>query len=195
MRRIAMKHVVAGLAYACLTVLTVAFPLTATAAVDNETVRALAFGESDDKLKAIGALTASGNTDALALLQDLRDGDVQTVGEAQVLLVKDAAATDLLTGKRVTPVPESRDDIVINNRVRKGLETALAAFKLADPDRGIRLAAVKQLQDGADEALLPAIERALAKESDAEVKELLALTRASLLLMSKDKSARLAAIR
>ena len=190
-----MKRFLAALAYACVTVLATGFTLSATAAVDNETVRALAFGESDDKLKAIGALTASGNTDALALLQALRDGDVQTVGEAQVLLVKDAAATDLLTGKRVTPVPESRDDIVINNRVRKGLETALAAFKLADPDRGIRLAAVKQLQDGADEALLPAIERALAKESDAEVKELLALTRASLLLMSKDKSARLAAIR
>jgi urea transport system permease protein len=190
-----MKRFVAALAYACLTVFAAAFPLSATAAVDRETVRALAFGESDDKLKAIGALTASGDADALALLQALRDGDVQTVGEDQVLLVKDDTATDLLTGKRVTPVPETRDDIVINNRVRKGLETALAAFKLADPDRGIRLAAVRQLQDGADEALLPAIERALGKESDTEVKELLALTRASLLLASKDSSARLAAIR
>ncbi len=140
-----MKRFVAALAYACLMLFAAAFALSATAAVDKETVRALAFGESDDKLKAIGALTASGDADALALLQALRDGDVQTVGEDQVLRVKDDTATDLFTGKRVTPVPETRDDIVINNRVRKGLETALAAFKLADPDRGIRLAAVKQL--------------------------------------------------
>ena len=189
-----MKRFVAALAYACLMGFAVASPMAA-AAVDPQVVRELAFGESDDKLKAIGILTARGDAEALGLLQALRDGDVQTVGEDRVLLVKDDAATDLSTGKRVTPLPESRDDIVINNRVRKGLETALAAFKLSDSDRAIRLAAAKHLQDGADEALLPAIERALAKETDTEVKELLSLTRASVLLASKDKTARLAAIR
>jgi len=84
---------------------------------------------------------------------------------------------------------------VINNRVRKGLELAIAAFKLADPDREVRLAAAKQLQDGADESALPAIERALAKESDVEIKELLSLTHASVQLASPDRGTRLAAIR
>jgi urea transport system permease protein len=188
-----MKRFVAALV--CLAGIALLISPHASAAVDPKTLHDLAFGESDDKLKAIGALTAAGGADALALLQALRDGEVQTSGEDQVLLVKDDAATDLSTGKSVTPLPENRDDIVINNRVRKGLETAIAAFKLADPDRGVRLAAAKQLQDGADESMLPAIEAALGKEADGEVKDLLSLTRASVQLASKDKTARLAAIR
>jgi urea transport system permease protein len=186
---------IAALARACLAGLALAFAITASAAIDPQTIRQLAFGESDDKLAAIGALTAAGGADALKLLQALRDGEVQTVGQDQVLLVKDETATDLATGKAVSPLPESRDDVVINNRVRKGLETAIAAFRLADPDRDVRLAAAKQLQDGAEESALPAIEAALARESDGEVRDLLSLTRASVQLASKDKPARLAAIR
>jgi urea transport system permease protein len=190
-----MKRFVAAWACACLVGMALWVSAAAAAAIDPKTLHDLAFGESDDKLKAIGALAAAGGEDALKLLQSLRDGEVQTVGEDQVLLVKDDAATDLATGKSVTPLPESRDDVVINNRVRKGLETAIAAFKLADPDRRVRLAAAKQLQDGADDSALPAIETALGKETDSEVKDLLSLTRAAVLLASKDKSARIAAIR
>jgi urea transport system permease protein len=109
--------------------------------------------------------------------------------------VKDQTAIDLATDKAVTPLPEGRDDVVINNRVRKGLDTAIAAFRLADPDRSARLAAVKQLQVGADESALPAIEAALGRETDGEIKDLLSLTRASVQLASRDRTTRLAAIR
>ncbi|HUH91745.1 MAG TPA: urea ABC transporter permease subunit UrtB [Casimicrobiaceae bacterium] len=190
-----MRRLLASLALACLAVVAAVAASAAAAAVDPETLRQLAFGESDDKLKAIGALAATGDPAVLALLQALLDGNVQTVGGSQVLLVKDDAATDLATGRTVTPVPENRDDVVVNNRVRKGLETAIAALKVSDPDRAVRLAAAKQLQDGADESTLPAIERALAKETDAEVKDLLTLTRASIQLASRDKATRIAAIR
>ena len=173
----------------------VLFAVSATAAIDPQTIRNLAFGESDAKIKAIGALAASGEPEALPLLQALLDGDLQTVGEDQVLLVKGGGATELLTGKTVSALPESRDDIVINNRVRKGLGTAIAALKLSAPDRAVRLAAAKELQNGADEDMLPAIANALAKETDPEVKELLTLTRASVQLASSDKATRVAAIR
>jgi urea transport system permease protein len=189
-----MRRLIALLAFPCLAAMAAVLAPVATAAVDPETLHQLAFGESDDKLKAIGALAASGDAQALALLKALLDGNVQTVGDNQVLLVKDEVATDLATGKSVTPLPENRDDIVINNRVRKGLETAIAALKVSDPDRAVRLAAAKQLQDGADESTLPAIERALGHETDAEVKDLLSLTRASIQLASHDKATRIAAI-
>ncbi|HTS23595.1 MAG TPA: urea ABC transporter permease subunit UrtB [Casimicrobiaceae bacterium] len=189
-----MRNAAAFLLRAVLAVIAAAITTVAAAAVDPELLRQLAFGESEDKLKAIAVL-ANGDAEALALLQALRDGEVQTVGESRVLLVKDDAATDLATGERVTPVPDNRDDIVINNRVRKGLETAIAAMMVSDPDRAVRLAAAKQLQDGADETALPAIERALGKETDPEVKDLLVLTRASIQLASSNKATRLAAIR
>ena len=72
-------------------------------AIAPETIRDLAFGESDARGKAIAAIVASGDPQALPLLQAVLDGDVKTAGEDRVLQVKGDAATDLLTGKTVTP--------------------------------------------------------------------------------------------
>ena len=123
-----MTGFIAGWLRAGVAGLAVVLAASALAAVAPQTVHDLAFGESDAKIAAIGALTTSGDAQALALLQALLDGEVQTVGEDQVLLVKGDTATDLLTGKTVSPVPENRDDIVVNNRVRRELATAIAAL-------------------------------------------------------------------
>ena len=162
--------------------------------VAPEIAHDLALGENDAKVQAINALTVTGGADALAVLQALSDGEVQTAGE-QVLWIKDGKATDLATGKDVTPMPASRDDVILNNRVRRELATAIAALKLTSPERAVRLAAATELQSGADEAMLPAIERALAKEDDAGIKALLTLTQATIQLSSSDKALRIAAIR
>jgi len=167
----------------------------AIAALDAALVHDLGFGESDAKIRAIAALASSGTPETATLLQALLDGNVQTAGEEQVLLVSGETATDLATGKTLSPLPADRDDLVINNRVRKEIETAIAIFKLTSKDRAVRLAAAKQLQTGAGEEMLLAIDRALAQESDAEIKDLLALTRASVQLASSDKATRVTAIR
>ena len=181
------------LAALILALATVAGPAAALT-VAPEIARDLALGENDAKVQAINTLTASGGPDALAMLQALSDGEVQTAGD-QVLWIKNGKATDLATGKAVTPLPESRDDVILNNRVRRDLASAIAALKLTAPDRAVRLAAAKELQSGADDAMLPAIERALASEQDAEIKSLLTLTQATIRLSSSDKPQRLAAIR
>ena len=178
----------------CVALLLGAMPLVAHA-VAPEVVRDLALGDNDAKAKAIGALAAGGDTTVLPLLQALLDGEVQTVGDAQVLLIKGGVATDLVSGQIVAQLPENRDDVVINNRIRKELGTAIAALKLNAPDRVVRLAAAKELQSGADEELLPAMSVAIAKEADPEVKGLLTLAMASVQLASSDKNTRLAAIR
>ena len=139
-----MRRFIARLAYACLAALTLFFALSVSAAVDPQTVRDLAFGESDAKIKAIGTLGASGDTGTVRLLQAFLDGEVQTVGEDQVLHVQGETATDLLTGKAIAPLPDNRDDIVLNNRVRKQLATAIAALRLSAPDRATRLAAARR---------------------------------------------------
>ena len=162
--------------------------------IPSDLVRDLALGENDAKVKAIGALVATGSEGALLLLQALQDGEVQTAGET-VLRVKGDQATDLVTGNAVVPLPPARDDVVLNNRVRRELATAIATLKLTAPDRAVRLAAAQGLQSGADEDTLPAIERALAKEQDPEIKALLTLTQATVLLGSTDKAKRIGAIR
>ena len=187
-----------GISGACvrfLGALAMAMAATLAWALPADVVKELAFGDGDARGKAIGALVAGGDAAALPLLQALMDGDVQTVGEDRVLIVKGDAAVDAVTGAAVTPLPDSRDDVVVNNRLRRTLATAIAAFKLSSPDRAVRLAAAKELQNSADDEALPAIDAAMAKESDAEIKGLLALTQASIQLASPDRATRLAAIR
>ena len=179
----------------CLAGALLAAVLAANAqAIAPELVRDLALGENDAKVKAIAVVLASGEGGALVLLQALLDGEVQTAGD-QVLKVKDGAAVDLATGKSVAPLPETRDDVVLNNRVRRELATGIAALQLVATDRSTRHAAAKALQSGADEDMLPAIQRALAKEQDEEIKSLLTLTQATVQLASSDKPTRLSAIR
>jgi urea transport system permease protein len=190
-----MSRFIAGVLRLCLAASGIALVASATAAIAPQTIRALAFGESDAKIEAIGALTASGDPQALPLLQALLDGNVQTVGEEQVLLVNADVATDLLTSKTMTPLPANLEDIVVNNRVRRELGTAIATLKLTSPDRSTRLTAARELQNGADEATLPAISKALTQETDPEIKELLVLTQASIQLSSGDRATRIAAIR
>ena len=175
--------------------LATALTVTCAWALPADVVRELAFGEGDARAKAIGTLIAQGDPAALPLLQALIDGEVQTVGEDRVLIVKGDTASDALTGKAVAPLPEGREDVVVNNRLRRTLATAIAAFRLVSPDRGVRLAAAKELQNSAEEEALPAIAAALAKEPDPEIKGLLALTQASIQLASPDRATRLSAIR
>jgi urea transport system permease protein len=164
-------------------------------ALPAQIVHDLAFGEGDERAKAIGALVASGDAAAVPLLQAMIEGEMQTVGDKTVLIVKGDKAVDATTGQAVSPLPDNREDVVVNNRLRRMLATAIAAFKLASPDRAARLAAAKELQNSADEDALPAIAAALAKESDPEIKGLLTLTQASVQLASTDRATRLGAIR
>jgi urea transport system permease protein len=95
----------------------------------------------------------------------------------------------------VAPLPESREDVVVNNRLRREFASAIAVLRLTAPERAVRLAAAKGLQSGADEEMLPAIAKALANEQDAEIRGLLAFAQATVELGSSDKAKRVAAIR
>jgi urea transport system permease protein len=139
---------------------------TASAALDPALVKKLA-GDNDAKIAAIGEIAATGDPEAPALLRKLADGELKVDGE----------------------------EIVVNNRVRREIEGAIDALKLVSPDRAARLAAAKGLAAGADEAMLPMVRKALAKEADAELKALLEGIAASMELKSGDKATRMAAIR
>jgi len=175
------------------------FLARSSSALTPELTRDLALGDNDAKLRAIGTIVETRDQDGAKLLQALLDGEVQTIGDNQIVRTttvdSKTTVTDLLTRQVLPSPPDNRDDVVINNRVRKAIGVALAALRLASPERAVRLAAAKELQAGSDEDTLPAINTALAKESDPEIKELLGLTAASIQLGSNDKATRIAAIR
>jgi len=167
-------------------------PLGAQALTPSQ-LEALGFGDSDAKIAVLGEIVASGDTSALALLQAMHDGAVQTTPGKHVLIISDSGALDALTGATVDPVPDGAEDVMLNNRMRRELASAIAALQLVSADRNTRLAAVQALQSSAEPAMLPAIDKAYAAEQDAEIKALLTLTRASLQFTSEDPATRLSA--
>jgi len=164
-------------------------------ALDATVVHKLAFGDtSDDKIAAINALVESGDEQAEPLLKALLAGNVQTSGD-RVLIIQGKAATDAVSGEKISPVPADASDVVLNNRIRGVLDSAVSALRLVSPDRATRLKAARELADDPRAAALPVVDKALARETDPEVKSVLEIVAASVHLHSGSEAERLAAIR
>jgi len=161
-------------------------------ALSAEAVKGMSVGDTDARVEALGkALTDAADERTAAFIQALSDDAVKVAGE-QVLVVRDGAGTDPVTGQAV-PVPDTAEDVINNNRMRTELDTALAALKLFTGDTAVRLAAVANLIKEPSPALLPLLDKALADEKNTEVREQLALARSAALLSSEDPAQRLAA--
>ena len=167
--------------------------LSTALAQDRKIVEKLAFGDGDEKVEAIAALVAAGDESSAAVLQALADGELYTAGK-RVLIVKGGSATDAVTGEKLAKPPEDKEDISVNNRLRRELGSALAALKLVSPDRNARFAAAKELLGGAEPAMLPLVRKALAKETDPGIKAMLEQIAAALELKAEDRATRLAAV-
>ena len=170
-----------------------AFASFAHAALDPQVLQRLATGDGDEKSTAVNALVATGDARAALVLKSLLDGELQ-VADGRVLVVKGDAATDAASGAEVKPLPESRDDVVVNNRLRGEVEGALAALRLTSSDATQRAAAVRELSANVDPSLRPLVLQALAAEKDPDLKASLAMIAAALDLKSGDRAARLAAV-
>ena len=103
------------------------------AAIDKAAVEKLAFGDAEEKTAAIAALVAEADPKSVALLEALAEGEMQTAGK-RVLIVKGEEASDALSVEKVAPLPAEREDVIANNRLRREIEGALAAFKLQFPN-------------------------------------------------------------
>jgi urea transport system permease protein len=160
-------------------------------ALTPQQAMAIAAGDNDDRIAAVQAALAAGDTGLLPLAQALLDDAVKIAGD-KVLIVHDGKAVDAATGADV-PVPESAEDPVNNNRMRRELQAAIASLKLFSPERELRAKAIIELREQADEGILPLIEKAEAAESDLGLKAQLGLLKATLLIASDDVGKRLAA--
>ena len=165
---------------------------TAALALDAADVRALVDEDTDVRVAAIARAVSAGDAQAAAFLQALADGEVQVGASGVVVVARDGRATDPLTGTAVT-APAEAEDVVVNNRLRREIGSALAALRLKSPDRSVRLAAVQALQKEADAERLPVVEAALAAEADAQVRARLEQLRDALMLAAPERQQRLAA--
>ncbi len=162
-------------------------------AMDAGSIEKIARGTPAQRDEALSAVVLAGDAGAAGVLRALLDGRLYAGAEGAILIEEDGAFRDALTGSKTTPREDS-EKVTINNRLRRTLERSLAALALSAPEPAQRLEAARAMQQSPDTDLLPAVEAALGRESDARVREALVTTRAMLALGAPEAERRLGAI-
>ena len=151
----------------------------------------MAVGEADARIEALNKAVATADEKTAAFIQALSDDAVKLVG-AQVLVAKEGKGFNPITGAE-TPLPDTAEDIVNNNRMRGEIDSALAALKLFSKNDAVRSAATLAMQSETDEAKMPLVQKAFDTEQNPAIKDQLGLVRAAVLLSSADKNKRIEA--
>jgi urea transport system permease protein len=139
---------------------------------------------------AVGALAASGNPLAYPIISALQDGRLSADPDTKKVFVTgaDGKIIDAATGAPVANVPDSASAVRLNNRLRRTVEAALGGLTLLSPDPAKRLQAAQSVFRSHDEAMLPVVEGALARETGKGIKAAFNEARAAILLYKPDSS-------
>ena len=93
---------------------------------------------------------------------------------------------DAATGKPAASAPADLKPVRLNNRLRRTVEAALGGLTLLSADPAKRLEAAQAVFKSRDASALPALDTAIAKETDARVKRALTEARAAVILFQAD---------
>ena len=149
-----------------------------------------------DVRQAITALGRLNDPAALPALEALGDRRLR-VDEAGLVSIKgeDGSLRDALSGETVELDEAALRTPRINNAVRRALRPVIAQLQLYAPDVGVRLAAAEELTKRPRPEMTDPLQAALERETEAAVRDVLAVALAQMQLQSEDQTARLAAIR
>jgi urea transport system permease protein len=188
------------IAFLCMVCVLLAGAAPAAAGPYEEALAGFTTDSFGDTESAINAVAASGNPLAATVLVALQDRRLRFSAAAKKVYYTDAADTlhDAATGQAVAGGrPADLADVRLNNRLRRSVQAALGGLTLLSPDPGQRFNAAQAVFKSRDEAALPTLEQAIAKEADAGVRRALDQAWASVVL-GQEKAApadRLAAIK
>lgn len=163
-------------------------------AIDAATIQGLALDETSAKLERLEVLALSADLTVIPVLEALFEGTLHLADGARPVIVNDAGTIDAISMKPLVPAPVNIEKVTINNRVRRQVETTIAALKLVSPDLSARLKAAQQLASQAEPEMLPLIERALKAERDEQIRNILLFAQGSVNIKSDDPTLRLQAI-
>jgi urea transport system permease protein len=93
---------------------------------------------------------------------------------------------DALTAMPAANGPADMDTVGINNRLRRAIDAALGGLTLMSPDRAKRYDAAQAVFKSHEANVLPAIEAAIDKETDARIRRALNEARAAIILNADD---------
>jgi len=170
---------------------------TSAAGVDTSAadLPLLAAQDTAQRSLAIAHITDRGGAEALAILEALNDGalELDAAGSAYRRLA-DGSTKSLTESAPVRPTPPVVNPVV-DNELRRTLDTALATLRLTSTAPQIRLAAATELSKQPSESLIPLVRRVLRTEKNQTVRRALATVLAWVDIDSDDLSKRLGALK
>jgi urea transport system permease protein len=138
-----------------------------------------------DTTEGINGVVASGNPLAATVIEALQEGRLLFSAEGKRVFIREKSdrLIDAATGAPVAgSAPADLAPVRLNNRLRGMLEAAIGSLTLMAPDPGKRLEAAQAVFKSKDANALPALDQAIAKETDARVKQALIEARAAVVL-------------
>jgi urea transport system permease protein len=154
----------------------------------EDAVGQLANDSFSDTEAAVGALAASGNPQALTVISALQDGRLLIDPATKQVLIKqaDGKIVDAATGAPVASSPPGASAVRLNNRLRRVVDAAMGGLTLLSPDLSKRIQAAQSVFKTHDATMLPLVDGALAKETNAAAKRAFTEARAAILLFKPD---------
>ena len=139
----------------------------------------------DETIEGINAIATSGNARAAQVIGALQEGRLLFSAAEKRVFIREIPdqLIDAATGQPVAGyLPSDLAPVRLNNRLRRIVEAALGSLTLMAPDPGKRLEAAQAVLKSKDANALPALEQAIAGESDPRVKQALSEAKAAVVL-------------
>lgn len=178
---------------ACLLVLLIFATLAAVparaATLPDEAISGFLADSFSDTETAIAATAASGAEHAADVLQALLDRRLLASAATKTVFYRDADGVgfDARSGQPADIAPDATP-IRLNNRLRGRIQAELGSITLLSRDPAQRLRAAQAVFRSRDATALPALQEALAKETDPHLRRMLEEARAAILLSGTSAS-------
>jgi urea transport system permease protein len=170
------------------------FPLVGKA-LDREDISGLASEKVMDRLKSIEKIALVGDADSIRILEALQSSEVMVTNAGQIVLENDDwDVIDAITLELLVPQPDIYDTVIVNNRMRSQLESAIGSLQLFSQKRDLRLYSARALQDNLSPSLLELLNKALAQETDQDILDILKESQSIILLNATDARQRMEAV-
>ena len=171
------------------------FTSGASFALETSDVSGLSSDSAMERIEAIKTIATVGDSDALRILQALQNSEVYVTDTGHIVVENDDGdVLDAISLELLDPEPEYYDYVIVNNVMRSELENAVASLQLLSPDRDVRMASAVALQNNRSKETLPLLELALNNESDEEIRSILLVIKAVIMLDAEDQATRSEAV-
>jgi urea transport system permease protein len=174
-------------------------PFAGHAQTVDSALALLGSGNFDQVRQGVEQLAGSGDKQAATIITALQNNRLYAAIADHALYIKqdDGSFHVATTG---APAPDiaagALKQVRVNNAIRGAMDAALGALQLLAPDPATRMAAADAVFHSHEPSALPALQKALARETDPSIRTRMQQARAAALLSSSDASEadRLAAV-